>query len=93
MPTGRKRAEQAEKNIFRSVYVMELARGSSHIASTLSPQTQHIAIAEILDEFCTRHGADKLVIFRELLAESLEKRNQPIAAQAVLNFKPDSLRA
>ncbi|KAA1012069.1 hypothetical protein FVF58_13235 [Paraburkholderia panacisoli] len=89
MPRARKGAEQAEKNAYRSLYLTELARGSSHIASTLSPQTQRIAIAEIVDEFCTQHGADKLVIFRELLAESLEKRNQPGAAQAVLNFKPD----
>ncbi|MFL9960873.1 hypothetical protein PQR02_07035 [Paraburkholderia sediminicola] len=93
MPRPRKRAEQAEKNIYRSVYLIELARGSSHIASTLSPQTQRIAIAEVLDEFHRQYGADKLIIFRELLAESLEKRNQPIAAQAVLNFKPDRLRA
>jgi hypothetical protein len=93
MPRGRKNAEQAERNLYRSVYLMELARGSSHIASTLSSQTQRIAIAEVLEGFCTHHGADKLVIFRELLAESLEKRNQPIAAQAVLNFMPDWLQA
>lgn len=88
MPRGQKRAQQAEKNLYRSIYLIELARGSSHIASTLSPQTQRIAIAEVMDEFREQHGADKLVVFRELLAESLEKRNEPSAAQAVLNFEP-----
>jgi hypothetical protein len=48
---------------------------------------------EVLDEFRAQYGADKLVVFRELLAESLEKRNEPSAAQAVLNFEPDWLRA
>ncbi|MEW9580380.1 hypothetical protein ABQJ48_02040 [Paraburkholderia sp. DGU8] len=93
MPRGPKRTQQADKNLYKSVYLVELARGSSHIASTLSPQTQRIAITEVMDEFRARYGADKLVVFRELLAESLEKRNEPSAAQAVLNFEPDCLRA
>jgi hypothetical protein len=93
MPRAPKRAQQADKNLYRSVYLIELARGSSHIASTLSPQTQRIAITEVMDEFRAQYGADKLVVFRELLAESLEKRSEPSAAQAVLNFEPDWLRA
>jgi hypothetical protein len=62
---------------------MELARGSSYIASTLSPATQQVAIAEVLHEFRLQHGADRLFIFRDLLAESLEKRDNRSAAQAV----------
>lgn len=92
MPKGRKRDHQAEKTLYRSVYLMEVARGSSHIASTLSAATQRIAIAEVLHEFQLQHGADRLAVFRDLLAESLEKRGHQSAAQAVSNFEPDWLR-
>lgn len=83
-----KRTQQADKVLYRTTYSMELARGSSHIASTLSPETRRVAIAEVLDEFAALHGADKLAIFRELLAESLEKRDRHDAAQAVLKARP-----
>ncbi|ACD16537.1 hypothetical protein [Paraburkholderia phytofirmans] len=67
--------------------MMELARGSSYIASTLTPATQQAAIAEVLNEFREQHGADTLLIFRDLLAESLTDRQHKLAAEAVLNFK------
>lgn len=89
MPKGQHRSQQAEKNLYRSAYLMELARGSSYIASTLTPATQHRAIAEVMHEFCTQYGADKLFIFRDLLAESLKDRNNLPAAQAVLSFELD----
>jgi hypothetical protein len=92
MPTGKKRGRrrglQAEKALYRSTYLMELARGSSHIASTLSPATQRVAIAEVFGEFRLQHGPDNVVVFRELLAESLMERNNLSAAQAVLSFEP-----
>ncbi|MFM0059421.1 hypothetical protein [Paraburkholderia phytofirmans] len=67
--------------------MMELARGSSYIASTLTPKTQQAAIAEVLKGFREQHGTDTLLIFRELLAESLRNRKHKLAAEAVLNFK------
>jgi hypothetical protein len=85
---GRRRGLQAEKALYRSIYLMELARGSSYIASTRSPATQRAAIAEVFDEFRSLYGPDKLLIFRELLAESLHKRDCLSAAQAVLSFEP-----
>jgi hypothetical protein len=88
MPKGRKPGQQAEKILYRSIYLMELARGSSYIASMLSPATQRVAIAEVLDEFRLQYGADTLLIFRDLLAESLMKRDNRPAAQAVLSFEP-----
>ncbi|SIT39278.1 conserved hypothetical protein [Paraburkholderia ribeironis] len=88
MSKGRKPGQQAEKRQFSSLYLMELARGSSHIASTLSPATQHEAIAEVLQEFRLQHGADKLLLFRDLLAQRLKDRENPQAAQAVLSFDP-----
>ena len=87
MRNGRKSAREAEKTLCRSTYMVELARGSSYIASTLTPATQQAAIAEVLNGFREQHGADTLLIFRELLAESLRNRMDKLAAEAVLNFK------
>ena len=87
MRNGRKSARETEKALCRSTYMMELARGSSYIASTLTPATQRAAIAEVLNEFREQHGADTLLIFRDLLAESLKDRQHKLAAEAVLNFK------
>jgi hypothetical protein len=86
MPRGRKPTQLSEKILFKATYLVELTRGRSHIASTLSEETRHSAIAEIFEEFSRQHGADKLAVFRELLAESLERRDHPSAAQAVLKF-------
>lgn len=83
---GGKRDLQAEKTLYRSIYQIELARGSSYIASTLTPATQQAAIAEVLNEFRAQHGADRLLIFRDLLAESLKNRKDTLAAEAVLSF-------
>jgi hypothetical protein len=88
MPKGRKPGQQAEKKLYRSMYLMELARGSSYIASMLNPATQRVAIAEVLDEFRMQHGADTLLIFRDLLAENLANRDNRSAAQAVIGFDP-----
>ncbi|MFM0554406.1 hypothetical protein P0D69_26000 [Paraburkholderia sediminicola] len=86
MRNGRKSAQETEKALCRSTYMMDLARGSSYIASTLTPATQQAAIAEVLDGFRAQHGADRLLIFRDLLAESLKNRKDTLAAQAVLSF-------
>jgi hypothetical protein len=85
---GFKRDLYAEKTLYKSIYQIELARGSSYIASTCSPATQRIAIAEVFQEFHLRYGPDTVNIFRELLAESLRRRDNLPAAQAVLSFEP-----
>ncbi|MBN3847266.1 MULTISPECIES: hypothetical protein [Burkholderiaceae] len=87
MPRGRKPGRQAEKTHCRLLYLLELARGSSYVASTLTPESQHAAIAEVLREFSQQHDADKLPMFRELLAERLQERGDLDAAQAVLSFR------
>ncbi|CAB3776069.1 hypothetical protein [Paraburkholderia fynbosensis] len=84
---GCKRNLQVEKTLYKSIYQIELARGSSYIASTCSPATQRIAITEVFQEFHLRYGPDTVSIFRELLAESLRQRNNLPAAQAVLSFE------
>jgi hypothetical protein len=88
MIRGRKSRHVADKQQYRSTYVVELARGSSYIASTLSPESLHAAIAEVLRDFTLQYGADTLALFRELLAESLEDRGNHRAAQAVCDFEP-----
>jgi hypothetical protein len=87
MPTVRKSTREAEKALYRSTYMMDLARGSSYIASTLTPATQQAAIAEVLNGFRAQYGVDTLLIFRDLLAESLKNRQDTLAAEAVLSFE------
>jgi hypothetical protein len=65
---------------------VELARGSSHIASTLSPRSLREAVAEVMNEFAKLHGVDNHPGFRKLLADSLERRKNPKAATAVKHF-------
>ncbi|MCC8391518.1 hypothetical protein LJ656_02875 [Paraburkholderia sp. MMS20-SJTR3] len=86
MTHGAKPGRLAHKHQYRSIYRLELARGSSYIASTLSPESLRSAIAEVLDEFSRQYGQDKLPVFRELLAENLEDRANGNAAHAVRNF-------
>jgi hypothetical protein len=90
MPRGSRPRRQAEKNQYRSIYLHELARASSHISSTLGADSQHAAIAEALREFGLKYGDDKVPLFRDLLAESLEDRGNPGAARAVSNFTPQA---
>jgi hypothetical protein len=65
------------------IYMLELARGSSHISSTRSPPTLKSAIAEVLGEFCEAHGSQSLGILVELLARDIEQRGNRAAAIAV----------
>jgi hypothetical protein len=52
----------------RLMYMLDLARGSSHIASTRKSDTRERAIAEVLAGFEAVHGRQLLDVFRELLA-------------------------
>ncbi|ASL42166.1 hypothetical protein bAD24_I01660 [Burkholderia sp. AD24] len=70
----------------RVTYMLDLVRGSSHIASTLKPETLNSAIAEVLEGFRKSHGRPDLKVFRELLAQDVEKRGNQGAASAVRAF-------
>jgi hypothetical protein len=70
----------------RMTYMLELARGSSHIASTRKPETRDRAIADVLEEFRKVHGAQALDVFRELLAQDTERRGHAEAGAAVRHF-------
>jgi hypothetical protein len=64
-------------------YSLELARGASHISSTMTPGTMSVAIAEVMKDFVATHGSAHLGVFRELLAARLEKRGCVKGARAV----------
>jgi hypothetical protein len=67
----------------RSVYMLDLARGSSHIASAMSVAPQRTAIDEVMREFGQRHTGGDLCGFLQLLAEDLEKRGKVASAAKV----------
>jgi hypothetical protein len=73
----------------RLIYMLELARGSSHIASTRTPETLNRAIAEVLNGFCEVHGLQALGVFQELLALDVGQRANQDAALAVRRFAPE----
>ncbi|MFL9913257.1 hypothetical protein [Paraburkholderia sp. RL17-337-BIB-A] len=73
----------------RVSYMLELARGSSHIVSTRTPETLSRAIAEVLNGFCQVHGLQASGVFRELLALDVEQRGNQDAALAVRSFAPE----
>ncbi|MGF6726886.1 hypothetical protein P3T43_006278 [Paraburkholderia sp. GAS41] len=70
----------------RVIYMLELARGSSHIASTRTPETLKRAITEVLEGFCQAHGLHALDVFLELLAQEVGQRGHREAAVAVSAF-------
>ncbi|MEX3984135.1 hypothetical protein AB4Y45_34845 [Paraburkholderia sp. EG287A] len=61
----------------------DLARGSSHISSTLSEATRETAITEVTTGFVTAYGRHDLLVFVELLAGALDERRNPAAAAAL----------
>ena len=67
----------------RLAFKVELARGASHIASTLTPSSTTAAVAEVLDQFIVDRGAGGFEAFRLLLAEDLENRGCLQAAEVV----------
>ena len=71
----RKASEKTLANA-RMTYHVELARGSSHIRSTLSAESRELAIAEVIGEFCVAYGNRDLGIFRQLLSDDLRKRGR-----------------
>lgn len=78
------RTEEARP--YKSVFAIELARGASYIASTISPLTRQSAVADVMDEFACIHGGELLPKFCKLLAESLELRGDTEGALVVRHF-------
>ncbi|WP_187630887.1 hypothetical protein [Paraburkholderia sp. UCT31] len=67
-------------------YAVELARGASHIASTLAVPSLHAAITETVDSFVKTHGKADLQPFLKQLADDIGHRRKPDAAIAVRHY-------
>lgn len=81
---GAKRGRRAVSPAWcENAYGLALARGSSYIASTLTPCSRGRAIAEVVEDFVNQHGEDDLPVFLERLAERLKQRDAAPAAEAV----------
>ena len=65
---------------------MELARGSSHIASMLHEQSIHTAVRETLLQFEASHGRADLQAFAYALLGRLEQRGKPEAVRLLDDF-------
>jgi hypothetical protein len=64
-------------------YSVELARHSSHVASTLTTATLNAAVIDVVGDFVQRHGNEQLSIFLKLLADRLDARKKSAAASVV----------
>ncbi|CAB3795299.1 hypothetical protein LMG28614_04146 [Paraburkholderia ultramafica] len=67
-------------------YEVELARGASHIASTLYEESMLAAVRESILEFEASHGRDDLKTFAHALLGRLELRGKPAAAKVLQHF-------
>ena len=65
---------------------MELARGSSHIASMLYERSIHAAVSETLLQFEAGHGREDLQAFAYALLGRLEQRGKPEAVRLLRDF-------
>jgi ribose 1,5-bisphosphokinase PhnN len=83
MNQARKSRRVSSPALCEDHYGLQLARGSSHIASTLTPATRASAIAEVIEEFEKLFGLDDLLAFLEVLAQRLEKRGAREASDHV----------
>ncbi|HEX7935220.1 MAG TPA: hypothetical protein VF573_19380 [Paraburkholderia sp.] len=85
MPKGKSSGSALASARFE--YSLELARGSSYIGSTLTPETEERAIAETIKQFCVLYGEAQVTLFQKILAEELQHRGNQHAALAVAQFK------
>ncbi|MGV2289735.1 hypothetical protein AAHK20_13575 [Trinickia sp. YCB016] len=84
IPRPRPRSELVE---CAARYELELSRGASHLASTMSYATLEAAMVETVAEFVKQHGDDDLSVFLELLSRRLSERKKPEAASAIRILK------
>ncbi|TCF96424.1 hypothetical protein BZM26_37800 [Paraburkholderia strydomiana] len=83
----RAKGNRAFEEIARlKVYEMELARATSHIASTLHEDTMLAAVAQTIQEFQANRGSDDLRAFALALRGRLEQRGKSAAARVLQHF-------
>ncbi|WP_086910479.1 hypothetical protein [Paraburkholderia hospita] len=69
-------------------YNLELARGASVIASTLTEASLMQAVGETLSGFVATHGTEDLDAFVRILGERLNRRDRPDAAKMICSWQP-----
>lgn len=77
----------APKAVLRTLYMLELARGCSHIRSALTHDKRIGAISEVLQEFRDINGDSELPVFQQLLEEELRRRDCGDMASAVRSVR------
>lgn len=80
---AKKRKSPSEAARFLQEFEAELARGASHIASMLYPESLHAAVQETARTFETSYGREDFELFLQALAQKLETRGRPDAAAVV----------
>ena len=91
--TSTRRAEKS--NRFKAIlplievrYALELARGASVIASTLSETSLMQAVGETLSGFVAAYGVQDLDAFVHILGERLMQRERPDAVRIIASWQP-----
>lgn len=74
--------------LYKILYMAQIARASSHIASTLSENSRYAAIAEAVTEFREHNPEADLSVFLELLADNIRERHGVEIAASVVRFVP-----
>lgn len=85
-------ARKAKEYVLRceTDFQLELARGTSHIASSMTADSVRRSIHEELDGFVKLHGLTRLQEFREVLSDRLHGRGKCDAAKLVLEWQQNA---
>jgi hypothetical protein len=82
MPTTNRQRTHHDVRRFQPIFELELARGVSVIASTLTDESRQKAIAEIFEEVVQAYGETHLNVFGELLAYRLSEGGDTMGSAA-----------
>lgn len=83
MPTANRQRTHHDVRRIQPIFELELARGASVIASTLTDESRQNAIAENFEEVVQAYGETHLNVFGELLTYRLSERGDTIGSAAV----------
>lgn len=81
--TGKRASGEA---LLMNRYELELARGVSHVASTMYGESMLAAIRETIQAFEASYGRDDLKVFAHALLKRLKLRGKTLAANVLDDF-------
>lgn len=79
---------KVNRSLIEIRYTVELARGASVIASTLTQSSLMQAVGETMSSFVASNGRGDLDGFVEVLRDRLIRRNRTDAADTLANWRP-----